>query len=83
MINKLPIIGWILSIVANVSLSIPFWLCWTVFGIGTKFFYWLPPVYLAPGFWECVGFFICAGIFKATLTPQIASVSQSNTNEKK
>ena len=27
MINKLPVIGWLLSICASISLSIPFWNC--------------------------------------------------------
>ena len=80
MINKLPLIGWMLSIIANVSLSVPFWFFWTVCGIGAKFFYWLPTVYLHIGFWESVGVFICAGIVKEVVTPKFANVTQTNTN---
>jgi len=83
MINKLPIIGWALSIFANVSLSVPFWIFWTNCGIGQKFFYWLPAVYLKLGFWECVGFFICFGIVKSLITPTFVSVSQTNNNNEK
>ena len=81
MINKLPIIGWLLSLVANISLSVPFWIVWSYFGIGAKYFYWLPPVYQAISFWNCVGLFICISILKAVLVPTLASVSNSNTNK--
>lgn len=64
MINKLPIIGWLLSFVASVSLSIPFWICWTHYGIGAKYFYWLPEVYQHIPFWNCVGLFIVLSIIK-------------------
>lgn len=83
MINKLPVIGWVLSLTANVSLAIPFWIVWNPCGIGAKFFYWLPTVYLHTGFWETVGFFIAAGIVKSVVTPNIASVSQENNNKDK
>lgn len=82
MINKLPFIGWIVSFLANVSMSIPFWLCWTVCGIGERYFYWMPEVYQAIPFWNCVGLFICTSIIKGALVPQFASVRQSNTNNK-
>jgi hypothetical protein len=83
MINKLPFIGWILSFVASVSMALPFWLCWTTFGIGDRYFYWLPEVYRVISFWNCVGLFICASIIKGTFIPSFASVSQSNTNKTK
>ena len=82
MINKLPFIGWFFSFVANVSMAIPFWICWTVCGIGPKYFYWLPEVYRSISFWDCVGLFICAGIIKGTFIPNFANVNQSNTNNK-
>ena len=81
MINKLPIIGWMLSLVANISLSVPFWIAWTCCGIGAKYFYWLPPVYQVIPFWNCVGLFVCISIIKGTLIPTLASVSNSNTNK--
>jgi hypothetical protein len=81
MINKLPVIGWLLSLVANVSLSVPFWICWTACGIGAKYFYWLPELYQRIPFWDCVGLFIAISIVKGALVPQFASVSQTNKTE--
>lgn len=80
MINKLPVIGWVFSIVASISMSVPFWVCWTWLGIGQKYFYRLPEVYLTIGFWDCVSLFIVISILKGVLTPQFFSVSQSNTS---
>ena len=80
MINKLPIIGWLISLVANISLSIPFWICWTACGVGQKYFYFLPDVYRSIPFWDCVGIFIVLSVLRG-LFPSLASVSQSNTNK--
>ena len=84
MTNKLPFIGWLLSLVASISVSIPFWLIWTHWGFGAIYFYWLPPTYLSIPFWHCVGLFILMSILRG-LVPSIASVSQSvdNKEEKK
>ena len=79
--NAIPVIGWILSLIFTVSTSVPFWIAWTVCGIGDKYFYWLPEVYRVIPFWNCVGLFLCIGILKSVLTPTIASVSQSNDNK--
>lgn len=81
MLNKLPIIGWLLAFLGSVSLSIPFWVCWTICGIGEVYFYWLPDVFHVIPFWSCVGLFIVIGILKPALTPKLASVSQSNDND--
>lgn len=62
MLNNIPIIGWILDLIFKISLAIPFWIIWTLLGIGAKFFYFLPAVFIAPGFWSIVGLFICIGI---------------------
>lgn len=78
MINSLPVIGWMLSFGANASMSVPFWLIWTAFGIGRRYFYWLPEIYQSIPFWNCVGLFIVIGILKTVLTPRLVSVSQSN-----
>ena len=78
MIHKLPIIGWLFGIVAAISLAVPFWICWSVCGIGITFAPWLPVQYQSPGFWQCVGLFICVSIIKTVLVPHFASVSQTN-----
>lgn len=82
MINAIPVIGWLLSLFFSISLAVPFWLIWTVFGIGQTFAYWLPAVYLHPGFWECVGVFIVVSILKLVFVPKFASVtSESKSND--
>jgi hypothetical protein len=78
MLNAIPIIGWLLSLVFSISLAIPFWLIWTIGGIGETYFYWLPPVYHSIGFWESVGLFMVISILKAMLVPKIVSVSSES-----
>ena len=79
MINKLPLIGWFFSLVANVSLSVPFWLFWTVFGLGRHYFYFVPATYFDIPFWHCVGLFLILGIFKGML-PELVHVTQTNSS---
>ena len=81
MINALPIVGWFLSLFFSISLAIPFWIAWTVCGIGEDYFYFLPSVYHKIGFWACVGLFMVFSILKAVLIPRLASIS--NTSESK
>lgn len=75
MLNALPFVGWFLSLFFSISLAIPFWIVWTACGIGETYFYWLPKVYLTPGFWACVGLFMVISILKAVLVPKFVSVS--------
>lgn len=82
MINKLPFLGWLISIIASISMSIPFWLFWTSAGLGARYFYWLPDVYLRIPFWHCVGLFIIVSILKSELTPTLASVSNKGSDVK-
>lgn len=79
MLNKLPIIGWFFTAFASVSLSVPFWLIYTVFEIGETYFYFLPEVYQTIPFWNCVGLFIVISILKGTLTPKFVNVSNTQT----
>lgn len=78
MINAIPVIGWALALFFTASLAVPFWFIWTVMGIGVTFAYWLPAVYLAPGFWQCVGVFIVVGILKAVFVPRFTVQAASN-----
>jgi len=80
--NVIPVLGWLVSLIVNVSLALPFWLCWTVFGVGQKFFYFMPPVYQRIGFWDTVFLFTVVGIVKL-FVPSLASVSTTNSSEKK
>jgi len=77
MINSIPVLGWLLSIVFNTSLAIPFWLFWTYFEIGKRYFYFLPEIYLSVGFWDCVGVFVVLSILRGFF-PVLVSVDQTN-----
>lgn len=82
MLNAIPLLGWFISLCVSISLAVPFWMAWTVFDIGKTFFYWLPEVYRAPGFWECVGLFMVVSILKAVLVPRLASVNNTSESSK-
>ena len=82
MINKLPVIGWLLSIIANISLSVPFYICWSACGIGERYFYFLPPVFQYISFWHCVGLFLVFSVLRPML-PTVVSISQTNDNSSK
>ena len=71
--NAIPIIGWALSLVLNTSMAVPFWIIWTVCGIGEKYFYFVPEKFLAIPFWDCVGIFVVIEILKSVLTPRIVN----------
>lgn len=83
MINKIPLIGWLIDFILNVSVAVPFYVIWTVCGMGVKYFSFLPVIYLSPGFWDCVGVFIVMPILKGVLVPTIVSVAQTNNNANK
>ncbi len=78
MLNILPGVGWALDLFFKISLAIPFWIIWSGFRLGEKYFYFLPQVYLNPGFWDCVGVFIVFPILKAVFTPHLVWVIQTN-----
>ncbi len=77
MINKIPVLGWILSFLASVSLSIPFYFIWNA--LAPVYLYQLPDVYLHIPFWHCVGLFIVIPIVKTTFTPSFVAISQHNS----
>ena len=79
--NAIPFFGWAVSAFVAISVSVPFWLCWTWVGIGEKYFYFLPEMYHNPPFMDCVAFFIVATILQR-LVPKFVSVSQVNTDSK-
>ena len=58
-------------------MAVPFWLLYTKFGIGAKFFYFLPPVYQAIGFFDCVWLFVCLSILKSVLFPAAVSLGKN------
>jgi hypothetical protein len=75
MLNSIPVIGWILDLGFKISLAIPFWFIWTVLGIGRKYFSFLPEIYQAVPFWDCVGVFMVVPILYKIFVPKIFSVS--------
>ena len=83
MLNAIPGIGWLIDFILKASLAVPFWFIWTKFGMGEKYFYFLPEVYLHPSFWNCVGVFIVMPILKSMLIPKLVYVSQTNENNDK
>jgi hypothetical protein len=78
MLNAIPFFGWFLSFIFTVSLAVPFWIIWTVCGIGETYFYFVPKVYHGIGFWASVGLFMVIGILKAVLVPKFVSVSNTS-----
>ena len=78
MLHALPIIGWAIQAVFTLSISVIFWLGWTVFGVGYDFFYFLPERFQSLSFWEVFWLFTVVGILKSVFTPRFVSVSQTN-----
>ncbi|KKP78725.1 MAG: hypothetical protein UR78_C0016G0019 [Candidatus Moranbacteria bacterium GW2011_GWF2_35_39] len=80
MLNAIPIVGWLLDLIFKTSLALPFWLMWTKFGLGGKYFYFLPQIYHEPSFLNCLGLFIAVPILYRIFIPTLVSVSQTNKN---
>lgn len=70
MLNTIPIVGWFLSFLFSASMAVPFWLIWTVGGVGETYAYWLPRVYQSPGFFACIGVFMVMSIIKTVFVRQ-------------
>lgn len=81
MLNAIPFVGWFLSLLFSVSLAIPFWFVWTVCDVGETYFYFLPAVYHAIGFWSCVGLFMVVSIIKAVFFRGIITVNNSSESK--
>ena len=78
MLNVIPVIGWLLSLVVYSCLSVPFWVCWTYAGLGEKYFTFLPYEWHSIPFWDCVGLCFCFVIAKMVVLPQFSSSSTNN-----
>lgn len=81
MLNAIPLVGWLLSFMFSVSLAVPFWIVWTVCGIGETYFYFLPKVYQSIGFWSCVGLFMAVSIIKCVFMPRLFSLKNFGDNK--
>lgn len=73
-LHMIPVVGWILGGLFSVSMSVPFWFCWTICGIGRAYFDFLPSKYQSIPFWHCVGLAIVIGILKTVLIPRLVNV---------
>lgn len=83
MINIIPVVGWILSLLVNASLAVPFWLCWTVCGIGKGYFQFLPEQWQSIPFWDCVGIFMVVTLIRCKLFPMpLKSLIPNDGDEK-
>lgn len=71
----IPVIGWLWDLALKTSLTVPFWVIWTYFGIGKKYFYFLPTQFQSIPFLENVGLFMAIPILLHIITPRFASYS--------
>ena len=82
MINKLPVLGWIISFILNTSLAVPFWFIWTYCEFGSFYFgEWIPQRFESIPVWNIVGLFIVLGIFRHIL-PTFIAVNNSSSSGK-
>jgi len=77
-INCVPFLGWLLSFIANASLAVPFWFCWTYLELGRIYFYFVPVVFQSIPFWNCVGLFMILGILRHIFTFKFVEITQNN-----
>lgn len=78
MINAIPFVGWILSLMAAWGMAVPFWFCWTSCELGSFYFgEYLPERFHALPFWNIVGLFTIFSILNA-FVPKFVSVSNDN-----
>lgn len=81
MLNSIPVLGWFISFIASASLSVPFWICWTSYGIGSQYFNFLPTQWQSIPFWNCVMLFTIISILKAVLLPRFADVKLNGKDD--
>ncbi|MCY3884944.1 MAG: hypothetical protein OXG24_08530 [Gammaproteobacteria bacterium] len=80
--NRIPVLGWIGSVILNLSLSIPFWFIWSVCGVGRHFFSTLlPEQFLKPNLWVILGLFICIEIIRTLLFPRTINLPKDNDKD--
>lgn len=69
MLNAIPILGWLLSLLLSMSVAVPVWYCWTVCGLGEIYGGSLPTVWRAVPYWHIVGLVIVVSTLRATVWP--------------
>lgn len=76
MLFLLPLLGWAISFTFYLWISIPFWIAWSYFGLGAKFFYFVPEVYQTPSLLEVMGVFAIVSVLKSIFLPSFTSSKQ-------
>jgi hypothetical protein len=76
MLNAIPVVGWILSLLFSTSLAIPFFFLWN--HLAPRYFTFMPEAYLNIPFADCIWIFMTAFILKAVFLPNFRN---STTNE--
>jgi len=69
------IVGVVVNLLIDVLVAVPFWLFWTVFGIGSKYFYVLPDTFHRIPLWHCIGIFMCIGTIRLIFVKNNTNVS--------
>ena len=77
-IDMRSVLNSILHLVFKIVLGFPFWLVWTDWGIGTKYFFFLPNIFQTIPLQECMGLFIALSILSAFI-PKFSSVEQNGS----
>jgi hypothetical protein len=75
--SAIPIVGWFLGLMFAVFSAVPFWFLWTYCGLGQRYFYFLPAVYIDMGFWNIVGLFLVISILRSRLMPDFSTTVNS------
>lgn len=69
MLNIVPVMGWVVSAVLSMVISVPLWFVWTRLGIGRTYFSFLPVCWQEVPYWDCVGLVITVTILKFVIMP--------------
>ena len=54
----------IMMLAINLVYAAVFYFAWTYYEIGRTFFSFLPQQFIAPGFWQIFGIFVCLSVLK-------------------
>lgn len=66
------IVGFATTIAFSIILALIFWVVWIKFGIGLKYFAFLPTTYLQIGFWDTIGVFLILDVLKTVALPGLS-----------
>ncbi len=71
MLNAIPIVGWLLSMIVAAFMAVPVWFCWTWCGLGSKYGAELPCYWQAIPYVDLVLLFVIASTLKAVCLPVV------------